>query len=106
MTLENRSINILVLFISLLSWCSLVYSGDINEGKTKSFVCSACHGSNGISPHTDYPNLAGQKEQYLINSLRAYQNKSRNNRLMSPAVESLSNDDIKDLAAYYSNLKP
>ena len=67
-------------------------------------VCVACHGADGISIVPDYPNLACQKEQYLMDSIKAYKNGDRNNPIMKPMVAALSDEDIANLAAYYATL--
>jgi cytochrome c553 len=54
----------------------------------------------------NYPNLAGQKEQYLAESLKAYRDGTRKNMIMAPMAAGLSDDDIKNLAAYYASLDP
>ena len=81
-------------------------AGDIEAGKAKSAVCAACHGGNGISQIPMYPNLAGQKEQYLAIQMKAFRDKERNNMVMSPMAAGLSDDDIANLAAYYASLNP
>ena len=81
-------------------------AGDPELGKAKSAVCVACHGTNGISPNPQWPNLAGQKDQYLILSLKAYRDGDRQNALMSPIAQGLSDEDIENLAAYYASLDP
>lgn len=81
-------------------------SADIEAGKAKSVTCNACHGNNGISMIPMYPNLAGQKEQYLVLQLKAFRDGERKNMLMSPMVSGLSDADINNLAAYYANLDP
>lgn len=87
--------------------CSLPSSAaDIDAGKAKSAVCAACHGANGISQIPMYPNLAGQKEQYLVIQLKAFRAKERNNMVMAPMAAGLSDDDIANLSAYYSSLNP
>lgn len=68
-------------------------------------VCFACHGENGISPSPLWPNLAGQKEMYLVNTLKSYRDGARNDVLMSPISKPLSDKDIEELAKYFSNLK-
>ena len=78
--------------------------GDIEAGKSKSAVCAACHGANGISMIPNYPNLSGQKEQYLVDSLKAYRDGTRKNMIMAPMASNLTDDDIKNLAAYYASL--
>ena len=64
--------------------------------------CSACHGKNGISANNSWPNLAGQKQGYLIKELQAFRDQQRSDPLMSPIAKNLSDDDIKQLAQYYS----
>ena len=81
-------------------------AGDPQAGKAKSSTCEACHGSNGISNNPVWPNLAGQKEQYLINQLKAFRDGNRSDPMMAPMAQPLSDQDIADLAAYYSNLPP
>lgn len=79
---------------------------DPDAGKEKAkLVCAACHGLTGISLIRTYPNLAGQKEKYLISQLEAYRDGRRiNEEAMSPLAAELSDQDIKNLAAYYTGL--
>lgn len=83
-----------------------VLAGDIEKGKTKSQTCIGCHGVNGISAMPSYPNLAGQKEQYLKEQLEAYRDGTRKHMLMTGVSAMLSDEDIANLAAYYASLKP
>lgn len=87
---------------------SLATAGDAAAGKAKSGVCAACHGSAGISAAPIYPNLAGQKEMYLVSALKAYKAGQRTGGMaavMTPQATTLSDEDINDLAAYYAGLK-
>ena len=99
----------LVLLLTLSGFTSSLYAaGDIAKGKAKSAMCMACHGPKGISAMSMYPNLAGQKEQYLISSLKAYklgQRKGGMSSMMTPMAKPLSDQDINNLAAYYSSLQ-
>lgn len=79
-------------------------AGDPAAGKAKSATCTACHGANGISNNPLWPNLAGQKEQYLIKQLKAFRDGQRQDPAMSPMAKGLSDADIENLAAYYSGL--
>lgn len=81
-------------------------AGDAAKGKAKSATCVACHGGNGISMIPMYPNLAGQKEQYLVLQLKAFRDGERKNMIMAPMAMGLSDDDIANLAAYYAGLNP
>ena len=82
-------------------------AADVEAGKAKAGVCAACHGQNGISQVPVYPNLAGQKEQYLVAALKAYkagQRKGGQAPVMQGQATGLSDDDIANLAAYYASL--
>ncbi|BBL75010.1 c-type cytochrome [Methylomagnum ishizawai] len=73
---------------------------------TATGLCAGCHGAKGISAADSFPNLAGQKKGYLITALKAYRDKSRNAPMMNGMAGSLSDQQIEDLAAYFSGLKP
>lgn len=79
-------------------------AGDAEAGKTKSAVCAACHGAEGISQMDIYPNLAGQKAAYLVKQLKAFKAGERNDPIMAPMAMPLSDQDMEDLAAYYASL--
>jgi len=82
-------------------------AGDAAVGKTKSAVCAACHGVNGVSIAGMFPNLAGQKEAYLVSAIKAYRDGNRTGPMaaqMTPMVAALTDDDIANLAAYFSSL--
>ncbi len=76
--------------------------GSAEEGQTKSATCVACHGPNGNSPNPEWPTIAGQHEQYILKQLQAFKAGERQNPLMSPIAQTLSEDDMADLAAFYS----
>ena len=80
-------------------------AGDAAAGKAKSQLCASCHGANGISVVPIYPNLAGQKEQYIVKQLKAFKAGTRKDPLMSPMAAPLSDADVDNLAAYFSSLK-
>jgi len=80
------------------------HSGDISKGKVKSELCAGCHGVKGISSSSIIPNLAGQKQGYLVSSLKSFKNGSRKNSIMASVVIKISDDDIDDLSSYYSSL--
>lgn len=78
--------------------------GDAGAGKTKAAACAACHGNDGISVYEAWPNLAGQDAQYLVAQLKAYKEGTRNSPMMYPMVFDLTETDMSDLAAYYSDM--
>ena len=79
--------------------------GDAAAGKTKSANCTGCHGMNGRSTNPANPNLAGQKEAYLVKATKAYRDGQRKDAMMSSMVSGLSDADIADLSAFYSSVK-
>jgi len=91
--------------LTLVSSASTTLAGDADAGKAKSVTCAACHGAEGISPSPIWPNLAGQKEQYLIKQMKDFRDGNRKDPMMAPMAASLSDEDIANLAAYYSSLK-
>ena len=93
----------LLLLFFLIS--SIANAGDAEVGKQKSVVCVACHGSNGISVHTTWPNLAGQDAQYIASQLKAFRDGTRKSAMMYPMAFDLGDKDIDNIAAYYSQLK-
>ncbi len=94
----------LIVLVSILILPSAVLAGDAAAGAKKAATCVACHGKDGISIIDTYPNLACQKEKYLVSSIKAYKSGERNNPMMKPMVASLSDADIENLAAYYASL--
>ncbi|NNF66721.1 MAG: cytochrome c4 [Gammaproteobacteria bacterium] len=76
--------------------------GDPDAGKAKAAVCAACHGVDGNSINPEWPSLSGQHPSYIVQQLKAYKSGDRANVLMSPMSMSLSEQDQKDLAAYYA----
>ena len=82
----------------------LAMAADAAAGKTKAATCVACHGANGMSPNDLWPNLAGQKEGYLVKQLKAFRDGQRNDPMMAPMAAPLSDADIADLAAYFASL--
>lgn len=79
-------------------------AGDPAAGKTKSAVCAACHGPEGVALIAEYPNLSGQGEAYLLKQLKEFKEGGRENALMSPMAMPLSDQDMEDLSAYYASL--
>ncbi len=66
--------------------------------------CATCHGEQGIAPSGQWPNLAGQKRDYLINQIKAFRDGQRKEPLMLPMVKNLSDTQIEQLADYYASL--
>ena len=81
---------------------SSLVAADIEAGKAKSIVCSACHGQDGNSINPLWPSLAGQHKQYTINALNAYLNGARVNAVMQAQLMALTEKDFEDIATYYN----
>lgn len=73
---------------------------------TSAAACVGCHGEAGVSANSLWPNLAGQKRDYLAKQLKAFRDQDRVDPMMNAIAQSLSDSDIEALAAYYSSLKP
>lgn len=84
-------------------------AGDAQRGAEKAGSCMACHGAEGKATVPLYPSLAEQHAPYLEHALQAYKKGERSGgqaEVMKAFVAGLSDDDMADLAAYYSSLQP
>lgn len=77
--------------------------GDPAAGKNKATVCAACHGATGESPNELWPNLAAQGYAYIVKQLKAFRDGTRKDPVMEPMAKPLSDEDIDNLAAYFSS---
>ncbi|HQU14627.1 MAG: cytochrome c4 [Chromatiales bacterium 21-64-14] len=80
-------------------------TGNAKAGDAKAAVCRACHGPDGNSLNPQWPNLAGQSAPYIVKQLQDFKAGRRTNPLMSPQAAKLSEQDMEDLAAYFSSQK-
>jgi cytochrome c553 len=69
-------------------------------------TCVACHGTNGVGITADYPTISGQHRDYIERALHDYQKGGRKNAIMAGMVQSLTNEDIEQLAEYYASQEP
>ena len=93
---------IAVLALSLTLTNPAFSTGDAKAGKMKSATCVACHGQDGNSISAQFPKIAGQIPGYIASQLAAYKSGERQNAIMAGLVGSLSEQDMLDLDAYYS----
>lgn len=84
---------------------ALPVTGDPGAGKVKAGLCVSCHGEDGNSDNSMFPRLAGQYESYLIRSLQEYKSGARTNPMMAGFAATLSETDMKDIAAFYASQK-
>jgi cytochrome c553 len=69
-------------------------------------LCVSCHGQDGIAVAPIYPSLAGQHEDYLVRALDEYKHGGRKNPVMKQFAGNLKDEDIAQIAAYFSKLSP
>jgi cytochrome c553 len=91
--------------ISILLFFSSAHAGDVENGKRKAETCTRCHGQSGLSNNDLWPNLAGQRESYILKQLKAFHDGDRIDPVMGPVSKMLNDQDMQDLAAYFSQLK-
>ena len=80
-------------------------AGDAVAGGKKNFQCQGCHGvadwKTAFPEVYSVPKLGGQKEAYIVSSLKAYKSGERDHQTMRAIAADLSEQDMQDLAAYY-----
>jgi len=110
MTVTTRLVCLaLAVLAAPVSWSK----GSIEDGATKSAVCTACHGPMGNSTNPQWPNLAGQNAAYIIGQLKLFHANERvgktgdaNPAMMMPMALTLSEQDMEDVAAYFAAQVP
>ena len=96
---------IVAVLLSALSGAALAADGDIAAGRQKALQCQTCHGLDGMSKLPEAPHIAGQPVPYLIKSLNDYRQGVRKNEMMDVVAKELTDQDVADLAAYYSAIE-
>jgi cytochrome c553 len=81
-------------------------AADAAAGKTLAEACAPCHGADGVSHEPLTGSLAGQPDEYVQWQLVYYRSGARKNEVMQPIAEALSNEEIRNLGAYYASLPP
>jgi cytochrome c553 len=103
----NRTFSIwlvVALFASIAA--APLNAADVAAGKEKAELCVGCHGENGLSQMENMPSLAGQPDQFIQWQLVYFRAGARKNEQMQPIVEQISNEDIRNLGAYFASLPP
>ena len=91
--------------LSLLVSLPVLATGDADAGQGKAAVCAACHGADGNSIVPNWPKIAGQHEMYLERQLGLIKSGNRPVPEMAGIVIGLSDQDMADIAAYFSSQK-
>ena len=97
-----KKVLLAVSMISCVLAVPALAEGDAAAGKAKSATCAACHGADGNSVAPNFPNLAGQHASYLLKQLQNFKSGKRKDPTMTAMVAPLSEQDMADLAAYFS----
>ena len=100
---SNHKILTIILALGISAGNLAIAAGDSSAGKDKSAACASCHGVDGNSSAPTFPKIAGQNERYLLKQLKDYQDGVRQNGIMSGMVAGKSEQDLEDLAAYFSS---
>jgi len=104
-TPRARLLSPLLGLMALILGGTCLAAGSPEAGQAKAATCAACHGMDGNSLNPEWPSIAGQHESYIIKALRSFKSGERQNVLMSGMAMPLSDEDMADLAAYFSSQK-
>jgi cytochrome c553 len=94
-------------FTSSLHAADAPAKGDAKVGKALVYTCDGCHGVRGYTnayPNYHVPRIVGQNYDYLVAALTGYKTGDRSHPTMRAQGESLSDDDIRNIAAYLSSI--
>lgn len=95
----------LLLITALFLSTAVIANGDKVAGQEKvQQVCASCHGLDGQGINETYPKLAGQFADYIVVALNDYKSGARKNAIMNGFAATLSEQDIENVATYYSTL--
>jgi cytochrome c553 len=90
-----------------VSCTAAMADGDPAAGKIKANTCLGCHGIpgyNNVYPTYHVPRIGNQNFAYLLAALAGYRDGARSHPTMEQQADSLSDQDMKDIAAYFSGL--
>jgi cytochrome c553 len=96
------------LMLAVLIAPGAMAAGSADAGAAKAATCVACHGAAGNSVNEQWPSLAGQNAAYIAGQLKRFHDKTRinDNGVMSGMTAALSDQDMQDLGAYFSQQTP
>jgi cytochrome c553 len=92
--------------VALVAGCAPASAADVAAGRAFAQGCAACHGADGVSTMPLTPSLAGEPDYFIQWQLVFFRNGTRKNEVMGPIAESLNDDEIRNLGAYYASLPP
>ncbi len=100
-----RALARLAVVLSFAASPAFAAEGNVEDGKVKVYTCTGCHGIPGyknVYPHYHVPKIHNQNYAYLVAALTSYKNGERSHPTMRAQGESMSEQDIADIAAYLS----
>jgi cytochrome c553 len=101
-----RLTKLVLIVLFLLGGSAPAFAVDASAGKSLAEGCAGCHGAVGVSEIPLTPSLAGQPDEFVQWQLVYFRSGARKNEIMGPVAESLNNEDIRNLGAYYASLPP
>lgn len=99
---------LMTLALSVLAASHAYAQGNLQEGRIKGYTCLGCHGIAGYMrqyPTYHVPKIGGQHYQYLVNALHEYKTDKRHFSTMNAQAQSLSKQDIDDIATWLAEPK-
>ena len=101
-----RTFSLVLGLAALLGVCTDASATDIAAGKELAEGCGGCHGEDGVSHMPLTPSLAGEPDDFIQWQLVFFRSGRRKSGVMEPIAGALSNDDVRNLGAYYAALPP
>lgn len=104
-TIMRLAATALVIFVTFGFIDNVRAEGDADRGRDKAYTCMGCHGAAGIRnayPNFNVPKLAGQQAEYIVAALLAYKNKQREHPTMQANTATMTDEDMADIGAYFS----
>jgi cytochrome c553 len=96
---------LLVALVAVPVLAGAATAGDPVTGKARARQCAPCHGIDGVAKQPHVPHIAGESAMYLTKQLRAFRSGERKDDQMSLMAKPLDDDDIDNLAAWYSSIE-
>jgi len=103
-SLTDQEIADVAAYLASIGGETVAAGGTEGASFDKAAACTACHGHNGISVNAAWPTLAGQHEDYLLNSLERYRDGTRGDPIMGAQAGLIAEEDVARLARYFSRL--
>jgi cytochrome c553 len=101
----SHTVGFVVAVAAGLTAATVVHAADPAAGREKAAMCQTCHGIDGIARIPEAPTIAGESELYLEKQLEAFRSGEREDPMMSIIAQSLSDEDIDNLAAWYASIE-